>query len=214
MLSDLQIERYSRQILLPQVGGRGQESIFAASVEVVGDGLVARTAARYLCAAGIGRLVVSREIDSFADPQQSEFDNPDCRVTFDTAGSEARSDLILHAGTGPGLDSVDHRCARRLVGTARNGSAAVTDLGWACVPCAVAVLAAGGVPSTGSSGPLDEVAEFVAGTLLAQEALALLLSPERPGGRMIAIGVANATAGSQPSTPLPCCSHAVAAGDG
>jgi hypothetical protein len=215
MLSDLQIERYSRQILLPQVGGRGQQSIFAARVEVVGDGLVARTAARYLCAAGVGHLVVSRAADSSAEPRHLELDNPDCQVTFDTPEPDVMPNLILHAGTGPGRDSIDHRCARRLIGTACNGHAAVTDLGRTCARCAVAA-AAGGTPLTGNrtSGPLDEVAEFVTGALLAQEALALLLAPERPGGRSIAIGVADATAQSPPSTPLPSCPHAAAAGGG
>jgi molybdopterin/thiamine biosynthesis adenylyltransferase len=56
MLTDKQIERYSRQIILPQVGGCGQERLLAASVAVVGIGGVGSVAAAYLTAAGIGRL--------------------------------------------------------------------------------------------------------------------------------------------------------------
>jgi molybdopterin-synthase adenylyltransferase len=58
MLSDAQIERYSRQIILPQVGGRGQEKLLAASVAVLGAGGMGCTAAVYLAAAGVGRLQI------------------------------------------------------------------------------------------------------------------------------------------------------------
>ncbi len=58
MLSEPQIERYSRQILVAQVGGIGQEKLLAAQVAIVGGGAAASTAATYLAAAGIGRLLV------------------------------------------------------------------------------------------------------------------------------------------------------------
>jgi hypothetical protein len=47
-----QIARYSRQILVKQVGGRGQEKLCAAKVAVRGDGLSARVARLYLSAGG------------------------------------------------------------------------------------------------------------------------------------------------------------------
>jgi hypothetical protein len=53
-LSDDQVERYSRQILLPEVGGRGQERLLAARVTVTGDGPVAAHAATLLAAGGMG----------------------------------------------------------------------------------------------------------------------------------------------------------------
>ena len=37
-LTDAQIDRYSRQIILPEVGGRGQERLLARCVEVIGNG--------------------------------------------------------------------------------------------------------------------------------------------------------------------------------
>jgi hypothetical protein len=57
-LSDDQVERYSRQILLPEVGGRGQERLLAARVVLRGDAAVASFAADLLAAAGVG---VARE---------------------------------------------------------------------------------------------------------------------------------------------------------
>ena len=58
MLSDLQIERYSRQIILPQVGGKGQERLLHASVLVSGDSPLQTQALLYLTAAGVGRIGV------------------------------------------------------------------------------------------------------------------------------------------------------------
>jgi len=58
-----QTRRYARQIALPTVGHAGQERILATSVAVLGDGLAARFAARYLEAAGAR---VSRRPDAGA----------------------------------------------------------------------------------------------------------------------------------------------------
>jgi adenylyltransferase/sulfurtransferase len=59
MLSDPQIERYSRQIILPQVGGRGQKRLLQASVLVSGESSLQAGALLYLAAAGVGRLGIS-----------------------------------------------------------------------------------------------------------------------------------------------------------
>jgi sulfur-carrier protein adenylyltransferase/sulfurtransferase len=51
-------DRYSRQTILPEVGVAGQERLRAASVLVVGAGGLGSAVLQYLCAAGIGRLVI------------------------------------------------------------------------------------------------------------------------------------------------------------
>ena len=48
MLADEQIERYSRQIILPQVGGKGQEKLLRARVLLNGTGPLQETALLYL----------------------------------------------------------------------------------------------------------------------------------------------------------------------
>jgi adenylyltransferase/sulfurtransferase len=57
-MDDHQLTRYSRHILLPQVGIEGQRKLLSASVLLIGAGGLGAPAALYLAAAGVGRLVI------------------------------------------------------------------------------------------------------------------------------------------------------------
>ena len=57
-LNEEQIERYSRHIILPEVGGKGQEKLLAGKVLLVGAGGLGSPAGLYLAAAGIGTIGV------------------------------------------------------------------------------------------------------------------------------------------------------------
>jgi adenylyltransferase/sulfurtransferase len=73
MLRDDQVRRYARHILLPELGGRGQERLLAAAVAVrVGPGRAAEVAAvTYLAAAGIGRIAVTGDAGGALEPAEA-----------------------------------------------------------------------------------------------------------------------------------------------
>jgi molybdopterin-synthase adenylyltransferase len=54
--TDEQITRYSRHILLPEVGGKGQKKIAKSRMLIVGAGGLGSPAALYLAAAGVGTI--------------------------------------------------------------------------------------------------------------------------------------------------------------
>lgn len=57
-LSDAELERYARQIVLREVGGSGQKKLKAARIAVAGAGGIGSAAIPALAGAGIGRLTI------------------------------------------------------------------------------------------------------------------------------------------------------------
>lgn len=58
MLSDAELDRYARQIILPAFGGAGQAKLKAAHVTLIGAGGIGCPAIAYLAAAGVGKLTI------------------------------------------------------------------------------------------------------------------------------------------------------------
>src|ERR671921_193371 len=57
-LTDEELDRYARHIVLPQVGGMGQQRLKASSVSVVGAGGIGSAIIPALAGAGVGRLTI------------------------------------------------------------------------------------------------------------------------------------------------------------
>jgi molybdopterin/thiamine biosynthesis adenylyltransferase len=196
MLSDQQIERYSRQIILPEVGGKGQEKLLRARVLVQAQGPLHTAALHYLAAAGVGTLGVFTDTNDdvltalAASQEQERFClfprlNPDCSVVRHTV-EEVDSpqqlvrdyDLVLSDST-----SFHDACyANRrpfLYATVSDEEATlIAYRGYEpdapCLHCTP-------IPQTvrAATSPLAEVAAFFVGAQVATEGLKHLLSLAR-----------------------------------
>ncbi len=97
-LTDNQIERYSRQIIVPGVGGRAQERLLESCAAIVGEPADAASALAYLAGAGVGQIVMHPVGDRAlyaAIVERMRDLNPDVRVKIANNEMPTQCDLIL-----------------------------------------------------------------------------------------------------------------------
>ena len=74
--TDKQLQRYARHIILPEVGGLGQEKLLASSVLVIGAGGLGAPVLLYLAAAGVGKIgVVDDDVVDLSNLQRQVIHN-------------------------------------------------------------------------------------------------------------------------------------------
>lgn len=77
-LTDEQLERYSRHIILKEVGAKGQKKLLNAKVLIIGAGGLGAPAAMYLAAAGVGTIGI-------ADADEVDLSNLQRQIIHGTA---------------------------------------------------------------------------------------------------------------------------------
>lgn len=138
-LTDAQLERYARHIILKEIGGAGQQALLGATVALIGAGGIGSPAILYLAAAGVGKLrVIDDDVVDLSNLQrQTLFGtadigrpkaeiaaarvaamNPDVKVEPVTVRIDADTADALLAGADVVLDGCDNFGTRLAVADA------------------------------------------------------------------------------------------------
>lgn len=180
-LTDEQVDRYSRQIILPEVGGTGQEKLLGARVRVSDRGSVGAWASRYLVAAGVGEVVIEPELGGELRAALADL-NPDCRI--DTEGGRLggkRSPLVLLASAGDASIADGWRSGVPMVVARLRGAAGDLTVLESSLPSSACPGCAGverPADEPGAAGALPHAAPFIA-VLAVSEVLKLVLGVGR-----------------------------------
>lgn len=103
--SEEEIKRYSRHILLPEVGGKGQKKINNAKVLMVGAGGLGAPVGYYLAAAGVGKIGI-------VDGDQVELSNLQRQIVHsntDLGKNKAVSARETLLALNPGIDVITYQ---------------------------------------------------------------------------------------------------------
>lgn len=139
-LSEAQRERYSRHLLLPEVGEKGQAKLLKSKVLLLGAGGLGSPAALYLAAAGVGTLgIIDADVVDASNLQRQILHgtamlglpkvesakrrlqdlNPDCKVVaFEERLSSENVDRVFDQGWDVIVDGLDNFATRYLVNDA------------------------------------------------------------------------------------------------
>lgn len=100
-----QIRRYSRHIILPEVGGKGQRKLLSSRVLLVGMGGLGSPAALYLAAAGVGTL----GLVDFDTVELSNLQRQVIHTTRDLGKPKVLSARETIEAINPGIRVLEHR---------------------------------------------------------------------------------------------------------
>lgn len=163
MLSDEQLQRYSRQLLLNDIDVAGQERLLCSRVLVLGLGGLGSPVAMYLAAAGVGKLLL-------ADGDEVELSNLQRQIAHGQADiglNKAVSAAATVAALNPDVtvevipqqmteaDLTPLVCDVDLVVDATDNYAARFALNRACIAAAVPLVSAAAVRTEGQLSVFD-----------------------------------------------------------
>ena len=138
-LTEEQVKRYSRHIILSQIGGKGQKKLLDAKVLLIGAGGLGAPAAMYLAAAGVGTLgLVDFDVVDLSNLQRQVVHhthdigrpkvtsaaetigdmNPDVKVVQHQVALTSENALELMSGYDIVVDGCDNFATRYLVNDA------------------------------------------------------------------------------------------------
>jgi len=138
-LTDQQLNRYARHIVLKEIGGTGQKALLGSTVVLIGAGGIGAPAIQYLAAAGVGRLrIVDDDVVDLSNLQRQILFatadegrpkvevsaeriaalNPDVSIEPVTVRIDADNAVRLLEGTDAVLDGSDNFATRLAVADA------------------------------------------------------------------------------------------------
>lgn len=116
-LSDDELDRYARHLVLREIGGRGQALIKSARVAVIGAGGLGSPCLLYLAAAGIGELtIIDDDVVTLSNLQrQILFDTADAGRPKVAAAAQHLAALNHHVAVTPVARRIDAANAQALL---------------------------------------------------------------------------------------------------
>ena len=124
-LSDEQLDRYARHIVLKEIGGEGQRKLLEAEIVLIGAGGIGSPAIQYLAAAGIGTLrVIDDDAIALANLQR--------QVLFGTedvgrAKTEVAGEAVARLNPDVRFEAISDRLTPANVATLIAGASLVLD---------------------------------------------------------------------------------------
>jgi molybdopterin-synthase adenylyltransferase len=104
-LTDAQLDRYARHIIMPEIGGLGQRRLLAAKVLVIGAGGLGSPCLEYLAAAGVGTIgIVDDDVVELSNLQRQTI-----HTTSDIGVPKTQSAAARIAALNPDVTVIEHR---------------------------------------------------------------------------------------------------------
>lgn len=163
MLTDAQLMRYNRQLLLHDFDIEGQQKLLDARVLVVGLGGLGCPAALYLAAAGVGHLVLADDDEVELSNLQRQIAHTEPDIGRNKA--ESAADAVAAINPETQIDLVTERIDARILASHLDGVDVVIDatdnystrftLNDACIARAIPLVSAAAVRAEGQLSVFD-----------------------------------------------------------